>query len=263
MQPKPKHLGVEYAAQFQDAALVAAYATRPPYPAEVFALLTELISTEPRIVLDVGCGTGDVARRLAPLVARVDAVDVSWRMIARGQTLPGGGAPNLRWIVSTAEAAALVPPYGLITAGESLHWMEWPVVLPRLHAALAPGASLALVGRDEEPTPWHEDLLQLMARYSTNRDYQPYNLTHELESRRLFATLGQRRTAPMPFVQSVAEYIESIHSRNGFSRDRMPSEGAAAFDVGVQELVAPHVGRDGLLHLQIAASVIWGTPLSG
>ena len=259
MQPKPNHLGPEYAAQFQDAAVVAAYPTRPPYPAEVFAILAELITTEPRHALDVGCGTGDVARRLAPLVGRLDAVDISRRMIARGQTLPSGDSPNLRWIVGGVEEAPLEPPYALITAGESLHWMDWPVALPRLRAALAPGAYLALVSRAEEPTPWSDALLQLIARYSTNRDYQPYDLTHELAARGLFATVGERQTAPAPFAQSVDAYIESIHSRNGFSRDRMSAADAAAFDAGVRELVAPHT-RAGQLHLQIAASVIWGVP---
>jgi SAM-dependent methyltransferase len=106
MQPKSKHLGPAYAAQFQDAAVVAAYPTRPPYPPEVFEILAGLITIEPRVVLDVGCGTGDVARRLAPLVARVDAMDVSWRMIARGRTLLAGDAPNLRWIRRRGRCAA-------------------------------------------------------------------------------------------------------------------------------------------------------------
>ncbi|HEX8036810.1 MAG TPA: class I SAM-dependent methyltransferase, partial [Ktedonobacterales bacterium] len=119
MQPKPKHLGPTYAAQFQDAAIVAAYPARPPYPAEVFEILAGLITAEPRTVLDMGCGTGDVARRLAPLTTRLDAVDVSSRMIALGKTLPGGNAPNLCWIVAAAEDAPLEPPYTLITAGES------------------------------------------------------------------------------------------------------------------------------------------------
>jgi len=259
MQQKPKHLGPEYAAQFQDAAVVAAYPTRPPYPADVFEILAELITTEPRIALDVGCGTGDVARRLALQLARLDAVDVSSPMIARGKELQGGDAPNLRWIVSAAEEAPLEPPYALITAGESLHWMDWPAVLPCLRAALAPGAYLALVERREEPAPWSGALSQLLGRYSTNRDFRQYNLTHELEARGLFATVGARRTAPTPFEQSIDDYIESIHSRNGFSRDRMRPEDAAAFDAGVRELVAPHA-RGGMLHLEITASVFWGVP---
>lgn len=261
MQPKPKHLAASYAAQFQDASIVAAYPTRPPYPVEVFELLAGLIATESWVALDVGCGTGDVARRLAPLMARVDAVDMSWRMIARGKMLPGGNASNLRWIVGAAEDAPLEPPYTLITAGESLHWMDWPVVMPRLNDALASGALLAIVERDEEPSPWGDALLRLIVRSSTNRDFQPYTLTSELETRGLFTKVGERRTKLVPFEQSVEDYIESIHSRNGFSRDRMRAEDAAAFDAGVRELVAPHV-QSGMLRLQLSAMVTWGVPHS-
>jgi SAM-dependent methyltransferase len=261
MQPKPKHLGPAYAAQFQDAAVVAAYPTRPPYPAEVFEILAGLITIEPRVVLDVGCGTGDVARWLAPLTARLDAVDASSRMIALGKTLPGGNAPNLRWIVAPAEDAPLEPPYALITAGESLHWMDWPVVMPHLRSALAPGAYLAVIERGEERSSWSDDLLRLITRYSTNCDFQPYNLLSELESRGLFTKVDERRTRLVPFEQSVEDYIESIHSRNGLSRDRMRPEDVAAFDAGVRELVAPHA-QSGMLRLQISAMVIWGVPAS-
>ncbi len=259
MRPKPKHLGQEYAAQFQDAAIVAAYPMRPPYPAAVFAMLAGLATAHPRAVLDAGCGTGDVARRLAPLVDRVDAVDASARMIARGRALPGGDAPNLRWIVASAEAAPLEPPYALITAGESLHWMDWQVVMPRFRAALAPGGLLALAERNEQRSPWSEERLRLIQRYSTNTDFQPYNLIGELETRSLFTSAGERITEPEPFEQSVAAYVESIHSRNGFSRDRMRPEDARAFDMAASELVTPYA-RDGLLRLEIAARVTWGVP---
>ncbi|MBV9278962.1 MAG: class I SAM-dependent methyltransferase, partial [Chloroflexi bacterium] len=53
---------------------------------------------DPRVVLDAGCGTGDVARPLAPLVDRVDAVDISAGMIERGRRLPGGENPAITWI---------------------------------------------------------------------------------------------------------------------------------------------------------------------
>ena len=79
MLPKPKHLGPEYAAQFADAAIVAASHHRPPSPGGRLDLLAALAVDEPRAVLDVGCGTGDVARPLAAKVARLDAVDRSRR----------------------------------------------------------------------------------------------------------------------------------------------------------------------------------------
>ena len=45
------------------------------------------------------------------------------------------------------ETAPLDPPYALVTAGESLHWMAWEVVLPRFAAALVPGGLLAIADR--------------------------------------------------------------------------------------------------------------------
>lgn len=260
MRPKPVHLGPQYAAQFQDAAVVAAYPTRPPYPAEVFERLRSLLAG-PAVALDVGCGTGDIARRLAPLVERVDAVDISAGMIVAAQRLPGGDAPNLRWLIGAMEDAPLGPPYGLIVAGESLHWMDWAVVLPRLRAALAPGARLAIVARQEAPSPWSKDLLALIRRYTTNRDYQPYDLVEEMTSRGLFQLEDGTETEAAPFSQSVADYIESIHSRNGFSRDRMTSEDAAAFDTAARSLIAPHA-PGGMVALRIRAALRWGQPLA-
>jgi trans-aconitate methyltransferase len=260
MLPKPKHLGPEYAAQFTDAAIVAAYHHRPPYPAGVFDILAALAIDEPRAVLDIGCGTGDVARPLAAKVARLDAVDRSTAMIEKGRGLPGGDRPNLAWIVGDAEDAPLRPSYALITAGESLHWMAWEIVMPRFQRALTPRGCLALVSRTEAPPPWRERLGPIIQRYSTNRDYQPYNIVDELERRALFQKLGVESTAPVAFTQSITSYIESFHSRNGLSRDRLTAAAAAAFDDEVRRLVTAFCG-DGEVTLQITGRVVWGRPL--
>lgn len=257
--PKPDHLGREYAEQFHDASVVAAYHHRPPYPDEVFEILFGLIADEPRAVLDVGTGSGAIARALAPRVARVDAVDPSRGMIEKGRGLPGGDHPHLVWIEGYAEDAPLAPPYALITAGASLHWMDWPVVMPRFRDALTPRGVLAMIDPPWLPNPWDDGVLAAINRYSTNRRYRPYDLIDELELRGLFRVLGRQRAAPAPFRQPVADYVESIHSQNGFSRDRMSPENAAAFDREVTRLVSPHA-EDGVLTLQVGGEVIWGLP---
>jgi trans-aconitate methyltransferase len=259
MLPKPKHLGPDYAARFQDHSIVAAYHHRPPYPAQVFDVLAGLVTSEPKAALDVGCGTGDIARRLVAYVERVDAVDVSRGMIEKGKSLPGGDDPRLRWIAGPVEEVPLHPPYALVTAGESLHWMEWEVALPRLRDMLVPGGYLAIVEREELPMPWTADMRELQRRYSTNRDFRPYDLVAELEQRGLFERRGERRTRPMPFVQSVESYVECVHSRNGFSRDRMTPEGAGAFDAALTELVS-RTSADGMVELQIVGVMHWGVP---
>jgi SAM-dependent methyltransferase len=259
---KPLFWGREQAATFEDASVAAAYRCRPPHPPATFAVLTELIKDSPRAVLDLGCGDGLLARPLAPLVDRVDAVDVSAAMVAAGRRRPGGGHPHLRWIVGAAEAAPLAPPYALATAGDSLHWMDWEVVLPRLRAALAPNGVLAIVGVGAERPPWASaSLLPLIERYSTNPHRPPEaDLLEHLQRRGLFAVLGRARTANAPFRQTVDDYVESWHARNGFSRQRMRPGDAEAFDAAIRALVLPFATAGGLLEQTVYGSVVWGRP---
>ncbi len=257
MSAKPAHLGPEYGAQFGDRSVVAAYGYRPPYPEEAFDILEELIVDQPRVVLDAGCGTGNVARPLARRVERLDAVDISRPMIEVGRSLPGGNAANLHWIAGRAEDAALHGPYALITAGSSLHWMDWAVVMPRFAELLSPRGMLAILGEGSLPVAW--DTGPICARYSTNRDYVPYDLQQELTMRGFFRELGSRTTQPVPFAQSVDRYVESFHARNGLSRDRMTPSAAAAFDAEVRAAVEPHA-RGGHIELQLVTTIVWGKP---
>jgi ubiquinone/menaquinone biosynthesis C-methylase UbiE len=256
---KPAHLGPNYGAQFSDASIVSAYRFRPPYPAAVFAILERLMGDGPRVVLDAGCGSGDLALGLLGIAERVDAVDPSGAMLAAGRVRPGGADPRLRWIAGMMEDASLDGPYALITTGESLHWMDWPVVMRRFRELLAPGGWLAIVNRVEQPNPWAADLQQLINQYSTNREYQPYDLIQELTQRGLFRVTASERTEIEPFTQSIDDYIESIHSRNGFSRDRMTIEAAAAFDRAVRRLLQPYAIAN-MVTLRVSGSVVSGLP---
>lgn len=260
MLPKPNHLGPGYAAQFDDESVVEAYQYRPTYPAEVFDILSALITAEPRTVLDAGCGTGYIARYLTAYADRIDAVDISARMIVKGQTLPGGDHPRLRWLNGAMEDIALSPPYALITAGASLHWMAWDVVFGRFRQLLVPGGLLAIIGDHILPTTWDAALAEIISRFSTNREYQPYNLIKELTQRSLFEKQGEQQTKPVIFEQSIDDYVESFHARNGFSRDRMTQEAAIGFDESAKMLVATYC-PDGVVRLQVFGKVTWGIPL--
>lgn len=266
MLPKPKHLSREYASVFQDESVVDAYYNRPPYPPEAIELLAELAVDVPRRVLDVGCGTGDIARPLAPLVDRIDAVDISSGMIEYGKRLPGGDHEAIDWIPGSVEETALASQYALITAGESLHWMAWDVVLPRFADLLTTRGVVATVDRDwESPPPLWERVLPLIQRYTTNRDFQPYNLIEELEARGLFRKRGDHRTEPVAWQPTIEQYIECRHSQSGLSRDRMGDDASfdAAVRAAIEDLVQEGVieMRGNLLQLAVRATIVWGTPI--
>ena len=102
----------------------------------------------------------------------------------RIQTSPGSGG--------AAEAFEPRERYALVVAAESLHWMEWSVVLPRIARWLEPGAPLAIVERRFAGLPFEPEIGALISEHSTNRDFRRSDLVDELRARGLFRELGRR-----------------------------------------------------------------------
>jgi SAM-dependent methyltransferase len=256
---KPSHLGLQYAAQFRDESVARAYAARPPYPDEVFEILISLMPGRARQVLELGCGTGDLTLKLAKRVDRIDAVDFSEAMLAVAHKRAGADQANLSWHHMPAESFWSTCKYGLVCAGASLHWMDWPVLVPRVRSMLAKGGFLAIADRYVVKRPWENAVADLIPIYSTNREFEPYDLVEELSSRELFTEIGRRETVPVPFSQAVDTYVESFHSSNGFSRERMDREAAAAFDEALREIAVPW-SQNGVISGKVVGRVIWGRP---
>jgi SAM-dependent methyltransferase len=256
VQAKPRGLERRHAEQFCDGAIVDAYAKRPPYPANLDPLFLELAGGPDAHLLDLGCGTGELARRLAPRVRAITAIDRSANMIARARTLPGGDAPNVGWIVASVEDAPVTGPFTAALAAQSFHWFDWPVLLRRLVDWL-PTRRLILTDRKEAAGPWSDALTELYQRFSTNQEFERFDLVDELLARRYLIVEGRLAPRPDPFPQSIDDYVTSLHSQNGFSRDRMSAADARAFDAAVRDAVTPHA-RDGVLTIPVTTRVVWG-----
>ena len=249
----------EIASQFGDQCVVDDYHLRPLYPEETFSLLDRLGDPNCRRILDVGCGTGEIARRIAPRVEHVDAVDLSPAMIARGKSRAGGDAPNLNWIEGEVESVALTAPYGLITAAASLHWMDWSVVLPRFAQVLTPKGVLAILFEDAPAGLNLEALWKLLPDYWTFPEYQPFDVIEVLTRRGLFAVEGESWTEPVSWEQPIADYIGSFHARTGFSRERMGVAASEAFDTAAAQILWT-VCPEGKVPMNIRTRVVWGRP---
>ena len=257
---RPIQFTAENAARFAHQSVVRAYVHRPPYPAETFAILAGLMAGETRAILDVGCGPGKIARSMTAFADRVDAVDPSAAMLALGQMLPGGDDPHIQWLQGHTEDIALTAPYALITAGESLHWMEWEIVLPRFADALLPGGVLAIVHQPRPPYPWWDALAPLIPQYSTYARYETFDLIAFLEEQGLFTKRGERETTPMPFAQSVENFVAYHHSMSSFDHEVMTPTASAAFDDAIRAVVSPYASNNGMLAFPITAKVVWGNP---
>src|SRR5438552_12253287 len=257
MSARPEFLSAENAIAFDDAGVARAYGFRPAYPTAMFDALAALI-VGPRVVLDAGAGTGAIARYLASHVDRVDALDPAAAMIAEGSRLEHGDDHRIRWILGGAESGPLFGPYGLITTGQSLHWMDWNVVLPRFAAELAPGARLAIVDDPEVPEPWADALKPIIARYSIIRRWHQFALIPELERLGLFEREDELSVEPHAVTQSVDEYIESFHGRSSLARHRIGRDASAAFDREVRELL----GDRRTVERRLAGRVVYGRPVA-
>ena len=102
-------------------------------------------------VLDVGCGAGEFASRLAERADQVDALDRSPVMIAEAERAVPANVTCLRGDAATADLP--VDAYDAITSISALHHMDLPVVLPRLGAALRPGGLLIAVSHHRLEIP--------------------------------------------------------------------------------------------------------------
>jgi SAM-dependent methyltransferase len=259
---RPRHLAAEFAAQFGDEEVAAAYRHRPPYPPEAFTIVDRLLGPPPRCVLELGAGTGDFTIGLAQRVDSLIAVEPSRAMRERARDRAGGIEGHVEWLVVSAEDYAFDRRYSAVVAAEAFHWLDWYRVLPRVAASLVPGGHLILVERTlAGPLPWDAELRGLIREYSTTRDYVAYDLVTELETRDLIAVVGRARTETVAHRQPVDGYIESFHSRNGFSRARLQAGRAQEFDDRVRALVDRYC-PDATVTLPVQARIVWVRPVA-
>jgi len=83
----------------------------------------------------------------------------------------------------------------------------------------------------------------------------------ELESRGLVAVVGRARTETVAHRQPVDGYIESFHSRNGFSRARLQPGRAQEFDDRLRALV-DRASPGGAVTLPVQARIVWAQPVA-
>ena len=246
---------------FNDLDVARAYANRAPYPPELFRRLGELAPNRNR-ALDLGCGPGKLARPLADMFAKVEAVDPATPMIAVGRELDAGAHANIAWMVSTAEAAPLSGPYDLVVAGVSIHWMDHEVLFPRLCTEMAEGVVMVIVGGDEaSDPPWAREWPELMRRWISRMGgtYDRQTFAAEASAHEAWMTITARETIASTVTQSIEAFIDAEHSRGTWTRRKMGPARSAEFDADLRALLTPHA-QDGFLTYQVRNQLTVGAP---
>jgi len=127
-------------------------AHRPHPPTILIALLTQLARVEaPRLVVDLGCGTGLSTRLWADTAARVVGIDPTAAMRLEAQRR--STTPNVEYREGYSHATGL--PNGcadIVTCAQALHWMDPQPTFAEVARLLRSGGVFAAYDYDWPPT---------------------------------------------------------------------------------------------------------------
>lgn len=128
---------------------------RAGFPPTLFDRLVALGLLRPRAaVLDLGTGTGTVARGCALRGARVTALDPSRELMARARALDAEAGVQVEYIEGKAEATGLPDAsFDMVIAGQCWHWFDRPAAAAEARRLLRPGGVLAMAHFDWLPLP--------------------------------------------------------------------------------------------------------------
>lgn len=155
------------------AAFYARY--RPGYPDEFLRHVVERFGLDGTgRLLDLGCGTGQLALPLAPHVAEAIGVDPETAMLVEAAAAARrSGIHNVRWLIGSDRdldrLSDEIGPLHLATMGRSFHWMDRDATLRSLGNLVDVDGGIVIVSDEERVwagrSDWHEAIRQTIHRW--------------------------------------------------------------------------------------------------
>ncbi len=251
---------------FAEMDVARCYVHRPPYAPALYEFLWGLVPARGR-ALDMGCGPGKIAVRLADHFDDVVAVDRSEAMLTMARALDAGRHSNITWVEARVEDYNTDARFDLVTAGSSIHWLDHAVVFPKL--AMWTPVVAVITGDEPDPPPcgdeaWKGFLIRWLAQMAkrtpgARHEYNPATAEVEARHHEAWMDVAGRERFTFAFRQTVGEFVESQHSRATWSRAAMGNTLATRFDRELEDLMLPFA-KECPLELRMVSQLTWGTP---
>ncbi len=121
-------------------------------PAFFERLATYNLGLPQQVCLDLGTGTGTVARGLAQRGCIVTGLDPSPQLVEQAKALDREAGVTIRYIQATAEETTLpAASFEVVTAGQCWHWFDRPKAAQEIQRLLRPGGYLVIAHFDWLP----------------------------------------------------------------------------------------------------------------
>ena len=143
---------------------------RADFPEQLFEQLAEHgFGTPGSCLLDLGTGTGAMARPFAQRGCVVTGLDPSAEMLAGAARLAEQEELNIDWVQATAERTTLPDAaFDFVSAGQCWHWFDPPVAAAEVARVLRPEGQILIAQFDWLPLKGNlvEAVEELILKYS-------------------------------------------------------------------------------------------------
>ncbi|SLN20312.1 Demethylrebeccamycin-D-glucose O-methyltransferase [Roseovarius albus] len=128
---------------------------RAGFPLEFFDLLAQRrYACSGQTALDLGCGTGTVARGLAHHGLQVTGIDPASDLLGQARVLDKAAGVEVQYRTGTAEdTGSADQSVDLVTTGQCWHWFDRPRAAAEVKRVLRPGGRLVIAHFDWLPLP--------------------------------------------------------------------------------------------------------------
>lgn len=226
------------------------YLGREPYLPEFFPAIAQAEGlSKDSFVLDLACGSGELAIGLAPYCGSVLAIDKSAEMLCLRPTVPAN--VSLLRADLNSDAIGIPRPVTLVTIGRAVHFLDGKKLMPLLTSVTEASSRILICGTViADTTPWIAQFRQLRRSYGTRRIAR-----QDIYGLRFFAGSEWSESRRIAVRGSIAYGTEKLlqHALSFSSCTNSILQRETEFREKLAELMEPHCKAPGLVEADMVS----------